>query len=690
MSMNPNPFAGVQNRKTTQPIRRPGRAGHTPLALASALACVVGFTALAPSAHAQTPPSSAADSVQQVYVAFYGRPGDPDGLNYWASRVGAGGVGSILDQFSGSPEASQLFAGMSDEGKITFIYRVLFNRDSDGPGLSYWAGELSSGKRTLQEISFEILKGARNEDMAKIANKVAAANYFSSQIAARNIKADYTVQADIFLARNWLATIDETDASLVNAKANIDALLNRISLAGKPQTVTGVLATPAGSAQTAASAIKYMPLDDQEDLRGQAAKAMAALPAAGSLCFGVPDGYSPLSNASITQTDAFNQPVPGTAQADNCGMFVMSTAATVARLNITAPGYRPLSVPVNVFMDPDKNNLPDPLTLIPTSSSYRLTGLRLNSTTNQLYFNVADSATGKAVLGVSGAQVSVTNNNMPAAVSAVGYGSFISKAPASVALVLDASGSMGRVALQVAAASARLFVNRKGSTDEISMTVFDNKVTFMDQANTDAMVAKNRLVFTDGSSNPLRLAAPPNGYTTNPQFAEQILKLYDRYSDAWSRPSTDPFLRISGSYPFGGSTALYAASVAATDSLAQATNRRYALVMTDGYDNASGANTVDTAINKAKANNVATYTVAAGSSVDEKALRRMAVETGGTYTQVKDMTQVAKLSSVFDAIRTSIAFDYAAVLASPPVPGSITLQVDMGGDVIESTIFTQP
>ncbi len=29
MSMSPNPFAGVQNRKTTQPIRRPGRA-HPP------------------------------------------------------------------------------------------------------------------------------------------------------------------------------------------------------------------------------------------------------------------------------------------------------------------------------------------------------------------------------------------------------------------------------------------------------------------------------------------------------------------------------------------------------------------------------------------------------------------------------------------------------------------------------------
>lgn len=695
--MNAKAPASVQTRTGPHAARhRSSPAKHTPLALASALACALGLAGLAPAAQAQAIPA-AVDSVQQVYVAFYGRPGDPDGLAYWAGRVGTAGVASILDQFSGSPEASQLFAGMSNEGKITFIYRVLFNRDPDGPGLSYWASELSNGKRSLQEISFEILKGARNDDLAKIANKVAAAHYFSDQVAARSLKPDYSVQADIFLARNWLGTVNETDASLNSAKTNIDALLNRISLAGKPQTVTGVLATPSGGMQTGLNAIRFMPLSDQGDLQDQATKAMAtatatakvmAAPSAtgNSVCFGVPDGYTPLDNASITQSDAFNQPVQGVAQADSCGFFVMPTAATVAQLNIAAPGYRPISVPVNVFQDPDQNGLPDPLTLIPTTSSYQLAGLRLNTGSGQLYFNVSDSATGKAVLGISGSQVSVRNNGALAPVSAVGYGAFISQTPASVALVLDASGSMSGTPLQVAAAAARLFVSRKGSTDELSLTLFDDSVIFMNQANTNAMVTRSRLQFTDGSGNPLSLVAPVNGYTTNPQFAEQILKLYDDRSDAWSRSTPDPFFRIRGSYPFGGYTALYSASVTAIDSLAQSPNRRYAVVMTDGYDNGSFPNTVDTAINKAKAHNVATYTVAAGNSVDEFALKRMALETGGTYTKVSDMTQVVRLSSVFDAIRTSIAFDYAAVLATPPVPGSLTLSVNLGGDVIESSI----
>ena len=73
-------------------------------------------------------------------------------MTYWAREAGGAGVASVLDRFSSSLEANQLFAGMSDEGKVTFIYRVLFNRDPEGPGLAYWAAELSGGKRTLQQI----------------------------------------------------------------------------------------------------------------------------------------------------------------------------------------------------------------------------------------------------------------------------------------------------------------------------------------------------------------------------------------------------------------------------------------------------------------------------------------------------------------------------------------------------------
>lgn len=652
------------------------------VAVASAMACALSF---ASQAQAQAVPS-ATEQVQQVYVAFYGRPGDPDGVAYWASKVGAAGVSSVLDQFSGSLEANQLFAGMSDEGKITFIYRVLFNRDPDSPGLSYWAGELSSGKRTLQEVSFEILKGAQNEDWGKISNKVAAATYFSSELVARSIKADYSVQADIFLARNWLSTIDETPASLNNAKAAISALLDRLSLAGKPQTVTGVLATPTGSLQTARSAIKYMPQPDQKDLQRQAAMAMpvsAAAPAASTVCFGVPDGYTPLANASVTQIDAFDQTVGAPISADSCGMFVLSTASMATQLAVSAPGYRPIRAPLTVFQDPDKNGLPDAVTLIPITSQYQLNGLRLNNG-NQLYFNVTDSATNKAVLGVSSGQISVLNNAAPATVSAVGYGVSISNTPASVALVLDASGSMGGTPLQVAAASARLFVSRKSSEDDVSLTIFDGDVTFLDKTNTDAMVANYALRFTDGNNQPVTLNAPVNGYTKSPLFAEQMLKLYDNQSDAWR--GSDPFFRVTGRYPFGGVTALYSASATGINSLSQSSNRRYAVVMADGDDNASYSDTTDTVIAAAKTNNVAIYTIAAGPYIDEVPLKRMAQETGGTYTQVADMTQIAKLSSVFDAIRTTIAFDYALVLSQSPQAGDLLLRLDMGGDVLESRI----
>lgn len=659
----------------------------TPLAVASALVCAASLASWTPPAQAQTG-LSAADAVQQVYVGFYGRPGDPDGLAYWAGRVGASGVSSILNQFSGSLEANQLFAGMSNEGKITFIYRILFNRDPDGPGLAFWGGELSNGNRTLPEISYEILKGAINEDLGKIRNKLAAANYFTEQVTARNLKNDYSVQADIFLARNWLGTIDETSASLDAAKNAIDALLNRVGLAGKPQSVTGVLATPAGSAQTAFKAIRFMPEDTRPELQSQADAVLAALPPS-TVCFGVPDGYTALANASVVQKGGFDEPLAAAVQADNCGMFVLASAPTAVALDISAPGYRSISTPISVFQDPDRNGLPDPVTLIPTTSSYQLTSVRVSDTGGgvKVFFNVIDSATKKAVLGISGAQVSVLNNGSLTPVSAVGYGSSISSSAASVALVLDASGSMSGTPLQIAAAAARLFVSRKGSADELSLTLFDDDVIFLNQANTNKMVADNRLSFTDGVGNPIAFDAPVNGYTNAPLFAEQALKLYDRRSDAWPGSSTpDPFFRIKGSYPFGGSTALYTASVTATQSLAQSPNRRYALVMTDGADNASRPNTLQTAIDTAKNNNVATYTVAAGRGANAAELTRLAQETGGTFTSVPDLTQLTKLSAAFDAIRTSIAFDYAAVLGVSPLPGSLTLRVDVGGSVLESTV----
>ena len=71
------------------------------------------------------------------------------------------------------------------------------------------------------------------------------------------------------------------------------------------------------------------------------------------------------------------------------------------------------------------------------------------------------------------------------------------------------------------------------------------------------------------------------------------------------------------------------------------------MVMANGCNNGPRPAAMHTAINQAKANNVAAHTVAAGNSVREFALKRMAVETGGTCTKMPDMRQVVRFSSVF-------------------------------------------
>ncbi|TEA69485.1 sugar ABC transporter ATP-binding protein, partial [Allopusillimonas ginsengisoli] len=41
------------------------------------------------------------DEVQKIYIAYYGRPADPVGLNFWAGKLdaAAGDLSEIIDAF---------------------------------------------------------------------------------------------------------------------------------------------------------------------------------------------------------------------------------------------------------------------------------------------------------------------------------------------------------------------------------------------------------------------------------------------------------------------------------------------------------------------------------------------------------------------------------------------------------------
>ena len=79
------------------------------------------------------------DQVQQLYIAYSGRPADPDRLTFWATQVDVanGNMAEMIAGFASSSESNALYAGVSTEQKITAIYVNLFNRQPEPAGRAY-------------------------------------------------------------------------------------------------------------------------------------------------------------------------------------------------------------------------------------------------------------------------------------------------------------------------------------------------------------------------------------------------------------------------------------------------------------------------------------------------------------------------------------------------------------------------
>ena len=127
------------------------------------------------------------NAVQRAYVAYYGRPADPGGLTYWATRMDAEGqsLNAIIAAFGNSAEFGRRYGNLGNAALVTRIYQQTLGRDPDPAGLDYYVGELAAGRRTVQSIALDVLNGATTPpDSAVVANKLDVAAYYSAKVAA--------------------------------------------------------------------------------------------------------------------------------------------------------------------------------------------------------------------------------------------------------------------------------------------------------------------------------------------------------------------------------------------------------------------------------------------------------------------------------------------------------------------------
>lgn len=126
------------------------------------------------------------DDVQAMYVAYYGRPADPAGIEYWAGLLeqAGGDPGSISQSFGDSQEFIDNYGGLSDQELVSGLYRQLFDRDPDSEGLTFYVNELQSGAMSLADIALAIAEGAQGADAVAWQAKLAAADTFTAGLAS--------------------------------------------------------------------------------------------------------------------------------------------------------------------------------------------------------------------------------------------------------------------------------------------------------------------------------------------------------------------------------------------------------------------------------------------------------------------------------------------------------------------------
>ncbi len=182
--------------------------------------------------------------LQQLYVGYFGRPGDPAGIDFYSQRYleaqaptdihalfaayqSKPAVKALVDSFGTSDESQQLYPG-DNRAFIRAIYRNVFSRDADSVGLDYWARLIDQGAVTRPIAVVAIMAGSIDSDVTIINNKRAVADSFSLALAAPLYGNSYDGMLANASARAMLAKVG-LGTSVDAFQPSVEATLNSIA-----------------------------------------------------------------------------------------------------------------------------------------------------------------------------------------------------------------------------------------------------------------------------------------------------------------------------------------------------------------------------------------------------------------------------------------------------------------------------
>ncbi len=175
--------------------------------------------------------------IQQLYVAYFNRPADAGGLEYWDAIVTKlnGDVTSVSSAFAQSAEYRAAYAGMSNADVVNQVYLNLFGRAAEDEGKAYWSNLLDTQTISVDNVVTTVALGARNSDLVAYSSKVSAASAFTAALQAKPDPDAYVGMASALAARGFISAVTDA-ASLQTAilPANLQDTIAFVKAASTP------------------------------------------------------------------------------------------------------------------------------------------------------------------------------------------------------------------------------------------------------------------------------------------------------------------------------------------------------------------------------------------------------------------------------------------------------------------------
>lgn len=196
-----------------------------------------------PPAPVQQAPAAYASLLQQIHVAYYGRPADPAGLALWSQRFSNENmplkladiassyttnatVKQIIDTLASATEAKDITAGTS-AAFVNAVYLNAFNRVAEPAASASWSAMVNGGTLTRAQAALVILGGAQGDDALMAAKKVQAAVATTAALDTPAESAAYGGSAVLQGARDLLSSITST-TDMAIFQAQIDGYVGSL------------------------------------------------------------------------------------------------------------------------------------------------------------------------------------------------------------------------------------------------------------------------------------------------------------------------------------------------------------------------------------------------------------------------------------------------------------------------------